>query len=295
MKKLLAHIISFTSAVSLLLVSTTAQVFSAGRPMGDEYELNGLDPEKARYKPTITISQEVISHEEAKENPIRTVDVYIEGADAAYSSAGFTIKFDERLTLVKNKLGRIARAGDALEYCAPTFFSDTEHGFRTIIAASDNVGLDGKLFSFQVQLPEDINEDGETFPIEIYYNKDFDRFTNIDVDEDGQLMEAWLFTNGIEQGSISVKPKDPIDPSIGDTNNDGRIDSVDASRILLLFAFISTGGNTTEMMLAIFDINGDQKIDSIDASIVLTYYVFNSLNNYSSSFIDFIRDFGIRR
>ena len=293
MKKLISHIISFATAASLLLVSTSAQVFAAGSPKGDTYDLKGQDISKAKYKPTISISQERLTNAEAKENPIRTVNVYISGADAAYASAGFTIKFDERLTLIKDKRGMIAKAGDALEYCAPTFVSDTDNGIRTIISSSDNMGLDGKMFSFHVELPDDISDEGEKFPIEVYYKKR-DRFTNIDVDDDGQLMEAWLFTNGIENGFIEVQPKDAHvepDPGIGDINGDGKVDSIDASRILAIFAYISTNSSGTDVSFAILDINGDHSIDSVDASLILAFYtLISSLKNPSSiNFIDFLK------
>ncbi len=294
MKKIISHLISFTTAVSLLLVSSS-QAIAAGRPQGDVYDLEGRDLSMAKHKPTISISQERITKEEAKENPIRTVNVYISGADSAYSTAGFTIKFDERLTLIKDKRGKLAKAGEALEYCSPSFVSDTEHGIRTIITSSANTGLDGKLFSFHVELPDNISDEGEKFPIEVYYNKEHDLFTNITVDEDGKMMQAWLFTNGIEQGFIEVEPKNAKepDPGIGDTNGDGRVDSIDASRILAVFASFSTSSDKTEISLAIFDINGDSKVDSVDASIVLAYYVFNSMNNFSLDFIDFLKGYKI--
>ena len=196
MKKFLKPFLAATAAMSIMLVSSTANIFAAGKPRGDEYELNGLDPSNAKNKPTITISKEVIPNNEAKTNPKRRVTVSIKNADSAYANAGFTIRFDERLTLVKHK-DFIAFAEDAWEYCQPVFVPDTEHGFRVILASSENCGQDGIMFSFDLQLPEDLDNKGGKYPIELYYNKDTDLFTNANIDEEGQLMEAWLFTQGI--------------------------------------------------------------------------------------------------
>lgn len=321
MKKFLKRFLAATAAMSIMLVSSTANIFAAGKPRGDEYELNGLDPSNAKNKPTITISKEVISNNEAKTNPKRRVTVSIKNADSAYANAGFTIRFDERLTLVKHK-DFIAFAEDAWEYCQPVFVPDTEHGFRVILASSENCGQDGIMFSFDLQLPEDLDNKGGKYPIELYYNKDTDLFTNANMDEEGQLMEAWLFTQGIEHGYIEVQPKwtdptttapqttvtttfttvtttvqTPVKPEtdLGDANNDGRIDSVDASEILRLFAYLSTGGASTENDKKICDINNDGRIDSVDASAVLAYYALISSSEPEISFTEYLKKKGIRK
>ena len=303
MKKLTAKLISFTTAAAMLLVSPTAQVFSAGRAKGDDYNISGLDLSKAKNKPNITISKEIISYEETKINPIRTVNVDIVGAQNAYANGGFTVRFDDRLTLIKDEDGEIATYGRALRSCHTVFQHDTDYGFRAIFTASRNAGKDGTMFSFDVQLPDDIDPEGEIFPIDIYYNKNTDLFTNIDADKEGQLMEAWVFRNGIEQGYIEVLPQEettttttttaPVTTTtaqpIGDTNNDGRIDSVDASKILKMFAYISTGGEIEDLLFSVLDVNCDNKIDSLDASTVLAYYVFNTLHDDAMSFLEYLR------
>ncbi|MCR5601657.1 MAG: hypothetical protein K6G33_13045 [Ruminococcus sp.] len=293
MKNLFAKIISFTTAVSLLFVSTTTQVFAAGKALGDEYDLSELDLSKAQTTPVITISQEEIPYEEAISNPVRTVSVSISGAQKAYANAGFTIRFDDRLTLIKDEDDELAVPGKALRSCHSMFCHDTDHGFRAIVASPDNVGRDGEMFSFTVKLPDNISDKGGTFPIELYYNKENDLFTNIDVDDNSKLMEASLFSQGIEQGFIKVQPK--TSQPIGDTNNDGKIDSLDATRILLLVAHISAGGQVSDMMIAIFDVNGDKIVDSLDASAIIAYTLFSSLNNYATPFLDFLKATGIRK
>ena len=98
------------------------------------------------------------------------------------------------------------------------------------------------------------------------------------MDEEGKLMEAWTFTYGIEHGYIEVESDGTHDlfPK-GDVNYDRKVDSVDASMILALYAKISTGKTEpTEKQLTEYDYNGDGSIDSADASKVLEYYAANS-------------------
>lgn len=77
---------------------------------------------------------------------------------------------------------------------------------------------------------------------------------------------------------------------LGDLNNDGLIDSVDASVILNAYSVISTDNliPLTEPQKTAADINSDGVIDSVDASIVLQYYSYISTNNDSISMSDWL-------
>lgn len=67
----------------------------------------------------------------------------------------------------------------------------------------------------------------------------------------------------------------------GDVNNDGMVDSSDASDVLSEYAGTSTGSPVlfTKKQLITGDINGDESIDSSDASQILTIYAKNSTTN----------------
>lgn len=314
MKKFFKRCFAVTAAASMLLVSSAVHAFAAGKAKGDEYDLTGIDLTKAIVKPTISISCEKLPNTEAKSSPVRTVNVIMKGADKAYANAGFTIRFDERLTLVKNEDGDIATLGPACSRCHSTFISDTEHGFRTIIMGSDNVGRDGVMLSFDVKLPDDPDNKGGKYPIELYYSVG-DLFSNVSMDEESRLMEAWLFTQGIDHGYIEVEPKwidttstttkavttttvtntTKTEYTLGDTNDDSKIDSVDASHILRKFAELSTSGTASDKDMAVCDINNDGKIDSVDASAVLAYYALVSSNDSQKSFTDYLKEKGIRK
>lgn len=66
--------------------------------------------------------------------------------------------------------------------------------------------------------------------------------------------------------------------NLGDINNDGTIDSSDASLALSEYASISTGGESIldEIQKQAGDVYPDDAIDSSDASRILTYYAYAS-------------------
>ncbi|MBQ3139425.1 MAG: leucine-rich repeat protein [Ruminococcus sp.] len=62
--------------------------------------------------------------------------------------------------------------------------------------------------------------------------------------------------------------------TLGDVNEDGKVDSADASLVLAEYALIQTGGDLTftEKQKNAADVNKDGKTDSSDASKILEYY-----------------------
>ena len=195
-------------AVSAVAASASAvSAIAAGPAAGQEYNLNGLDPSKAATKPTISITQEKISLSEAKANPVRTMEITVSGADRKYAPTGLHIQYDERLTGVKDEDGDYATLGAAGSKLSQEQQADGTHGFFVATAASTDIGKDGVLWTFKLQLPSDVKE-GDKFPVEIAYRSKptaEDLFTNGDKDTEGQLMQAWVFTQGIEQGYIEIE------------------------------------------------------------------------------------------
>lgn len=70
----------------------------------------------------------------------------------------------------------------------------------------------------------------------------------------------------------------PEPPSMGDVNDDGIVDSSDASFILAEYSVISTGGKSflNDEFKSVADVNGDGLIDASDASEILDFYSFSS-------------------
>ncbi len=75
----------------------------------------------------------------------------------------------------------------------------------------------------------------------------------------------------------SIKPQEI---NYGDINNDGLIDTVDATQILVCYAQLSADGETTfnERQKTSADVNSDGLIDSVDSSAVLSFYSYLSTN-----------------
>ena len=72
---------------------------------------------------------------------------------------------------------------------------------------------------------------------------------------------------------------------LGDVNEDGMIDSVDASMVLNIYANIAASRTykPTEKLKKLSDVNMDNKVDVLDASIILEYYAVAST---AKSFMD---------
>ncbi|MDE6091595.1 MAG: N-acetylmuramoyl-L-alanine amidase [Ruminococcus sp.] len=73
----------------------------------------------------------------------------------------------------------------------------------------------------------------------------------------------------------SIKPQQTI---VGDVNNDGLIDSVDATQVLIYYAKLSTNPDMSpdKRLKTVYDVNSDGFIDSVDASAILSFYSYNS-------------------
>ncbi len=78
--------------------------------------------------------------------------------------------------------------------------------------------------------------------------------------------------------------------TLGDVNDDGRIDSSDATSILQQYSIASTGGSytITEIQQKAADVNKDGKIDATDATNVLQYYSYISTGG-TESFENFLK------
>lgn len=67
---------------------------------------------------------------------------------------------------------------------------------------------------------------------------------------------------------------------LGDVNDDGFIDSLDASEILRAYAVMSVEKNKDlSRVYSYCDVNKDNYVDSVDASVVLAYYAYLSVNS----------------
>ncbi|MDE6666086.1 MAG: leucine-rich repeat protein [Ruminococcus sp.] len=100
---------------------------------------------------------------------------------------------------------------------------------------------------------------------------------------DNSTAQAYAEKYGRNFVSLGTAPeKDNI--SLGDINNDGFIDSVDATAVLIEYAQLSTTGNSTltDEQKKVAEINGDGFIDSVDATNIMQYYAYLSTGGTES-------------
>jgi hypothetical protein len=66
--------------------------------------------------------------------------------------------------------------------------------------------------------------------------------------------------------------------NLGDVNNDGAVDALDASEILTIYAKIATSSTfeISELVKIAADVDGNGAIDALDASYVLSYYAYTA-------------------
>lgn len=89
-------------------------------------------------------------------------------------------------------------------------------------------------------------------------------------------------SNGTYETTISKSAE--ITAELGDVDNDGVINSSDASSVLKIYALVSTGdaSSLTSEIIRVADINKDGAVDASDASAILQYYSYISTGGTKS-------------
>ncbi len=306
-----------TAVMTITSATATAITAFAGSAAGttgpySEYDLNGLDPSTAETKPTMSLRRIELPINVAQNNPVQTIELTVSGAKLKYASTGIHVSYDNRLDVVPDEFGSYADTGRAGSKLGKNVRKGIQNDLFLATMCGENYGIDGVLWTFQLRLPEELNV-GDEFPIEILYrNADgtADLFASVENDEASRLMEAWLFTNGIEQGYIRIteaeaeteaQEETPEEPAIeeetpiaeeimvGDINGDSIINASDSSCILSTYALLQTGQNIelSEAQMKAADINNDSRVDSKDATDALRYYSYLSTGG-TLSITDFL-------
>ena len=121
LKKAFSALALAAVAVSATSVSAYADSYKYDAASGGAYsdKLTADQINAAEVKAKITATKEVITLDEAKANPTRTIEINVaSGQDKAYyASTGIHYYVDSRLTIVTNRVGAPAGTrGDATEY-----------------------------------------------------------------------------------------------------------------------------------------------------------------------------------
>lgn len=220
------------------------------------------------------------------------------GATEPVSLIKFHVFYDTRLTVKEDSNGEVITAGKALKGFT-TGSSMMEDGQLVFYAYSnDNTLLSkGSIFTIDFIVPENA-EQGDVYPIGLSYVDDgivSDIFINSEQDEAGRLQMTYVFTKGIYNGYIKImgdKKKTAPVYDLGDVNNDGYINAVDASYVLSYYAMISANknGSFDDSQQIAADVNNDGWINAVDASCILSYYAYISTTKEETmSLAEFIK------
>lgn len=196
------------SIIALGVVATSAcslNAFAEGSKFSADGGYSADQISASAVKPVITASKKVITLDEAKN--AQQIDITVSGADGKYCSTGMHIYYDSRLEIALNRANRpdvkIGEAGEMLVSkpadIDPTAADYKMEGFFVTTAGDDNLGFDGTLWTFNVNLPADAKE-GDVYPIDIVYRSNAtneDLFVNKEVNAEGKLMQAYAWTQGI--------------------------------------------------------------------------------------------------
>lgn len=172
----------------------------------------------ATVTPTISIDKIEVKEADAP-GSTQKVKFSVKGANGKYASVGIHFVYDERLTL-KNisqpktiedeDTGDKTYVGSSGLTLSP---SDIERGLGFFsFMGSENLGQDGELVTVRFTLPEDA-KGGDLYPIGVEFMSNAtaeDGFGDVPRTDAGKLMQAYVFTQGIENGYIKVlKDEEP--------------------------------------------------------------------------------------
>ena len=265
----------------------------ADKAMGDPYVLEDINPLDSPLKPTLSLSRLELTLEEAKAEPVRTMNMTIKGANNKYAPTALHINYDERLSLIMDG-DFCAERGKAIAKLDDVQFISGPHSFCLVTAGSTDSGKDGIMWSFTFKLPDDIKE-GDIFPVCIEYRQKEltnDLFTNINNDRTGQLMEAWIFTNGIQHGFIKIKESDDATAKNETATTSAITMPSTTSRTTTTTTTTTTSTTTTvtttqpvttvsQPVYMLGDPTGNGIIDAVDSSYVLGAYARFSIGEES--------------
>ena len=120
--------------------------------------------------------------------------------------------------------------------------------------------------------------------------------SNSDIDNSDNLVYVYVEKKSQSNNNNNNKPTDnPNDPNkpdtpnndnykLGDVNEDGSINALDASNVLLEYALKATNQTLrfNELQSKAADVNKDGSINAIDASLILAYYAAIATGNKAS-------------
>ena len=207
----------YTDAIRTGQANEEVPYDAASYTTSDQY----MSPEGATITPSVKIQKVEVKEAEAPGKTV-TVDFTVSGADEKYASIGMHFVYDERLTL-KNITQPTAKGQDdegnpintgssGLSFQKNLMNEDGKKGMAFFATAGTaNKGKDGVLATVRFTLPENAAA-GDLYPIGVEFSSNatsVDGFADVPRTDAGNLMQAYVFTSGIENGYIKVVGEEP--------------------------------------------------------------------------------------
>lgn len=165
-----------------------------------------VDPSTSEIKPTLKIDKLEVPASAAGTK--QRVALTISGADNKYCTTFLHVNYDNRLDVSDSKS---VSFGTAVSKLSKSHDVSSDCIFLCTDGSEDN-GKDGEYAYIDFTIPADAAP-GDLYPIGIeYYNGSTsnDEFTDSFDSPEGQLMQSYLFTNGIENGYIKIAEDEPV-------------------------------------------------------------------------------------
>lgn len=244
---------SFKRVASALAIAAVAASASSMAAFADEYNGFTMDQiNNSETKPVVSISVDgndkgvVYGVDEAKGKTV-SVSVKVDGAQLKYASTGFHIYYSDKLELTTDPdFGTInVNAGKAITKLSPGTPKEDPTagtGFKGVFvctAGDSNLGINGEMWNLEFKLPADAAE-GDVYPIDIIYKSNEnaeDLFVNTEVNQAGQLMQAYTFTKGI----YNAKENNTFAAAAADVEKCAALGDIDKS----YDGYIAVAGGTT--------------------------------------------------
>jgi hypothetical protein len=156
-----------------------------------------------------------------------------------------------------------------------------------MIARNRSIELDGVPMSDElnarVEKYGDIDLDGEIDSDDFSYlllYLDKMNLKPLDITDHLKVMKTYT-VSGAKEVNDEMNRYNALDYSLGDVDNSGKVNAIDASLVLEHYSKVSTGQSTSldETQKKSADVNKDGSINAVDASQILSYYAYTATAN----------------
>ncbi|MDE5770485.1 MAG: hypothetical protein K2I06_02485, partial [Ruminococcus sp.] len=203
---------AFTALVisAVAVSATSVSAFAADEIRGPGNGFTDEEIAASTIKPIVSVEKVTLTLAEAQEHvangtPVE-VQVTVSGnTNGLWAPTGMHIDYDTRLSILTDMFGDadIALGNTKLSLVTEMYSG----GVFCTTSAKGDYGLDGLLYTLSFNLPSDVAA-GDKYPIDLVYRSApnaVDKFTNAVDDHTGQLMQGWVFTQGLDSGWIEIE------------------------------------------------------------------------------------------